>query len=106
MATNRRDIELSPRFLVPPAVIDIRQDNDEDSYAVYTGAEGDIVTPNENAGPVLDYPESSIPQAPSTYRIVEQTVRISADGSTVVDVLLEFPDNLGVYDIDVRVTPA
>lgn len=98
-----KDIELNPRFLVPPAVIDVRQENDADSYLVYENT-GDVVQAID--GPILEYSNAPIPNAPSSYSIVSQTVRIAADGSTRVDVLLDFPDTNGVYNIDVRVTPA
>lgn len=99
---NDRYIELDPRFLVPPGVIDVRQENKEDSYNVYNP--DDVVLPGD--GPVLEYSGSTIPSAPSRYTIVSQTVRTAADGRVVVDVLLDFPDNMGGVDIDVRVTPA
>lgn len=95
-----RDIELDPRFLVPPGVIDVRQDSA--SNPLYENSQ-DFVEAAD--GPVLEFSDDLIPIAPNTFSIVSQTIRIGADGSTRVDVLLEFPDNPGVYDIDVRVTP-
>lgn len=100
---ERRNLELDPRFLVPPAVIDVRQDNETNAYAVYSNAQTVVEAVD---GPILEFPNSSIPNAPSSYTIVSQTPRVGSDGSTVVDVLLEFPDSMGVYDIDVRLTPA
>lgn len=100
---ERRDIELDPRFLVPPAVIDVRQDNETNSYDVYDNPQTVVEAVD---GPILQFPNSPIPNAPSSYTIVSQTTRIGADGSTVVDVLLQFPDSVGVYDVDVRLTPA
>lgn len=97
-----RDIELDPRFLVPPGVIDVRQENKDDSYQAYSPE--DVVLPGD--GPVLEFSNSTVPRAPSRYTIVSQNVRNAADGRTVVDVLLDFPDNMGEVDIDVRVTPA
>lgn len=97
-----RDIELDPRFLVPPGVIDVRQENRDDSYNTYSPE--DVVLPGD--GPVLEFSNSTVPSAPSTYTIVSQTVRTGSDGRAVVDVLLDFPDNMGGVDIDVRVTPA
>lgn len=99
----RRDIELDPRFFVPVGVVDVRQDNETNSYAGYTNGE-DVVFANE--GPILEYPNSTAPSAPISYTITSQQVRIGADGSTVVDVYVEFPDEIVGYDIDVRVTPA
>lgn len=106
MATTggRRDIELDPRFLVPPGIIDVRQENKEDSYYVYNIDPTEIAAPGD--GPILETPQSPIPNAPSRYTIVSQTVRTGGDGRSVVDLLLEFPDDVGTYDIDVRFTPA
>jgi len=102
MPNDRRDIELDPRFLVPPGVVDIRQENNENSYQVYENSD-DVVDATD--GPVLEFPNSPIPSAPTGYSIVSQTIRIGDDGTTRVDVLLELPDN-GAFDIDVRFTPA
>lgn len=104
MANGRRDIELDPRFLVPPGVIDVRQENREDWAPVYNDSSSDI-TVDPSDGPILEFPSSLTLNAPSTYKIVSQTIRTAADGRTVVDVLLEFPDNQGIFDIDVKVTP-
>lgn len=100
---ERKNVELDPRFLVPPAVIDVRQDNETNAYNAYSDPHI-IVDPSN--GPILEFPNSDIPNAPSSYTIVSQTPRIGSDGNTVVDVLLEFPDDMGVFDVDVRLTPA
>lgn len=99
MATDRqRDIELDPRFYCPPGIIDVRQANKENGEYYYN--------PDDIAveGPVLDYPEAVLPMPPSSYKIVDQRVRIAPDGRAVVDVTVEFPDVQGIYSIDVRVT--
>lgn len=96
-----RDIELDPRFFVPPGVIDVRQENNENTDYIYA-ANPEIIA---DGGPVLERSDSPIPNAPSGYRIVSQKLRTAPDGRVVVDVELEFP-NIGVYGIDVRTTPA
>ena len=98
--TSRREIQIDPRFPVPSNVIDVRQENQEDSYQNYEG--GSVVGPDD--GPVLGAPDAPVPNAPSSYTIVSQTLRTTPDGRTVVDVLLEFPD-MGYVSVDVRVTP-
>ena len=100
--TTRREIELNPRFPVPPTVIDVRHENQEDSYIYYEGDQ-DIIVDVED-GPILETPDSAIPSAPSRFTIVSQTIRIGDDGRATVDVLLEFPDT-GV-NVDAKVTPA
>lgn len=102
MATSsrHREIELDPHFFVPPGMIDVRQENKENMEYVYSDNPEVIA----EEGPVLEFPNSPVPNAPSGYTIVSQTIRTGSDGRTVVDVLLEFPD-IGA-DIDVRVTPA
>lgn len=99
MATNRdRDIEIDPRFFVPPGVVDVRQQNRENGEYYY---DEDTLAVE---GPVLEYPEAVLPMPPSSYEIVDQRVRIAPDGRAVVDVTVEFPDVQGIYSIDVRVT--
>lgn len=100
--TNRTDIELNPVFAVPPHVIDVRQENSDDSYQNYEGS-SDIVGPGD--GPVLGTPDAPVPNAPSRYTIVSQTIRTAPDGRSVVDVLIDFPD-ISDINVDVRVTPA
>ena len=94
-----RDIELNPRFFVPPNVVDVRQENQTDYEYVYATDPGSIAID----GPVLQFPNSPVPNAPSTYTLISQKIRITADGNSVVDVELDFPDT--GMDIDVRVTP-
>lgn len=100
--SRRDDIELNPVFAVPPHVIDVRQENSDDSYQNYDGG-GDIVGPGN--GPVLGAPDAPVPNAPSRYSILSQTLRTAPDGRTVVDVLIDFPD-INDLNVDVRVTPA
>jgi len=98
---RNRDIELDPRLFVPPNVIDVRQENKELYDYVYVNAPEVIA----DEGPTLESPNSPIPNAPTTYSIKSQTIRNTPDGRAVVDLVLEFPD-IGVYSVDVKVTPA
>lgn len=104
MATqsNQQQI-IDAHFYVPKGVVDMRQQDSTDYGYVYTP------DTKANAGgdaPILDKPPSKVPAPPTSYMIVDQHVRTAADGSTVVDVTVEFPDIVGVNSIDVRVTKA
>lgn len=89
-------------FFVPVGGVDVRQQNDTDtensSYLNNTD-----VAQDANA-PILNTPSSSVPMPPASFSIVDQRVRISADGSAVVDVTIAFPDIPGIDHIDVRMT--
>lgn len=99
MATNRdRDIEIDPRFFVPPGVHDIRQENKQNSEYSY-----DYQTQAVD-GPVLEFPDSVVPMPSGNYQIVEQRVRMTTDGRLVVDVIVDFPDVADIYSVEVSVT--
>jgi len=99
MATSRvRDVVIDPRFFVPPGVVDVRHQNNEDAEVLY-----DASTLAQE-GPVLQSPASVIPMPPTSYTIVDQRVRIASDGRAIVDAIVDFPDVDGVISIDVRVT--
>lgn len=91
---------IDSHFFVPVGAVDIRQQNNTDFEFIYTAP--DVAT--DNNAPILDTPTSTVPMPPTSYEIVSQRVRISADGSAVVDVTLQFPDIPGVDHIDVRIT--
>lgn len=97
--TNKQTI-IDSHFFVPKGVVDVRQANDDDYAATYT-ADDTAQDP-----PILDTPTAAVPMPPTSYQIVDQYVRISADGTAVVDVTIEFPDVAGINTIDVRVTKA
>lgn len=92
---------LDNRFYVPPGVIDVRARGEEDGDVYYDNPEDVAVD-----GPVLETPISDVPMPPTSYAIVEQRVRVSTDGHSVVDVMIEFPDVPGIETIDVRITKA
>jgi hypothetical protein len=96
------EIVIDKHFYVPPFVVDVRREGEEDARYDYnpngggTASPGDEGTMNPGTGVVL------VP--PTSYTIVDQTVRIASDGRAVVDVTIEFPDVSGIQSIDVRVT--
>lgn len=97
MATDRdRYIELDRRFVVPPGVVDVRQEYSEDSSYDYD----DNTLATEL---VLSEPDSTLP-VPASFNIVGQVVRIAPDGTSVVDVTIEFQDNDSIADIEMQVT--
>lgn len=97
--TGRRDIVLDGMFPLPPGVIDVRHENLEDSEFVYD------VEDVADTAPVLEVPTDIIPVLPLTaYQIVDQTIRITSDGRSVVDVTFEFPDTPGINSVNVKET--
>jgi hypothetical protein len=97
MATSR-DVVVDPHFFVPSGIIDARNDNLEDGSTYYDASS------LASDGPVLYSTESSIPTPPSDFTVVKQDVRTASDGSSVIDVTIEFPDVIGVTTIDVKVS--
>lgn len=92
---------IDSHFFVPVGAVDIRQQNAEDyQYSAYNPAD----TASDNNQPTLQTPTSAVPAPPTSFSIVSQRVRISAGGTAVVDVTLEFPDIPGIDHLDVRIT--
>lgn len=91
---------IDSHFFVPAGSIDIRQQDNTDSEFIYGAAS----IASDNNQPTLLTPTSTVPMPPTSFEIVSQRVRISADGTAVVDVTLQFPDIPGVDHIDVRIT--
>jgi hypothetical protein len=99
MATaNNKEIILNNNFFVPPGIVDVRQADADEAQTVYTPEDVAV------EGATLDESTDKMPMPPTSFQIVDQHVRISADGRAVVDVTLQFPDVSGVENIDVRVT--
>lgn len=101
MATqqNKQTI-IDSHFFVPQGAVDIRQENLADTEFNYNSG---VVATDGNA-PIISTPTSTVPMPPTSFTIVSQHVRISTDGTTVVDVTLQFPDIPGINSIDVRIT--
>lgn len=89
-------------FFVPVGAVDIRQQNDTDTENSSYITNADVA--QDNNQPTLATPTATVPMPPTSYQIVDQRVRISADGTAVVDVTLEFPDIPGIDHLDVRIT--
>lgn len=99
------DIIIDKRFYAPPFIIDVRQEGEENGEFDYKP--GDVAA----AGPILQNPGNggsggvtNVPMPPTTFKIKSETVRIAADGRSVVDLVLEFPDVQGIERIDVGMT--
>lgn len=101
MATNTvRDIVVDNLFPIPPGMVDMRYENKEDGEFNYIN-EDDIA----DSAPILDAPDSTVPTLPlASFKIVDQTIRITSDGRSVVDVTFEFPDVNGILSVEMRVT--
>lgn len=101
MATQDNPVTIiDSHFFVPVGAVDIRQQNVTDYQYTYTPAD----TADDNNQPILQTPTSAVPAPPTSFSIVSQRVRISADGTAVVDVTLQFPDIPGIDHLDVRIT--
>lgn len=96
MAVIKRDVIIDPRFATPPGVVDVRNQNKEDvsfAYDESTAAdEGSIIDSSEYLVPLI-----------TNFTIVEQMIRMTSDGRSVVDVVIDFPDLDGVSDLNVRI---
>lgn len=97
--SNKQTI-IDQHFFVPTGVVDMRQSDSTDYSYLYDPATTAV------EGPIINKPTARVPMPPTSYSIVDQHVRTSADGTTVVDVTVEFPDIPGVNSIDVRITKA
>lgn len=98
MATaNRRDIVIDQYFSVPSGLVDARYENKSDGEFNYTDDD------QADSFPTLTDPQAIIPTLPLTsFKIVDQTIRISSDGRVVVDVTFEFPDVQGIDSVAIR----
>lgn len=105
MATqNPQNLQLiiDKHFFVPVGAVDVRQQNDTDSENTSYIDNSDVALDDNQ--PTLGTPTATVPMPPTSYSIVDQRVRISADGTAVVDVTIEFPDIPGIDHFDVRIT--
>lgn len=111
------EVVIDPRFFfVPDDVVGVRPattedlipDDPDDDYLSGVDYDADLlndtvgtdIPPDE--GGVVDTPGTL--QTPQTISVVSQTVRITADGTTVVDVVLAVEDIAGATNYEVRVT--
>ena len=104
-------IEIDPSNFLPPGVLNLRYTNTAPPSSSYTLPEDPtLITPSDPSQPPLPPTDGgSKPPAlrpPATCTVVSQTVRVVADGSFVVDLVLDVEDVPGVTNYDVRVTKA
>ena len=100
-------VVIDPNFFLPPNIIDMRhpietdpnqEDGDED-----TGGAGEV-SENDN---VIDVPTGETTSGlypPDNITIVSQEVHVGADGTSVVDVVIDVQDSPGAVSYDVRLT--
>jgi hypothetical protein len=95
---THREIIIDKFFSVPPGVVDVRHANEADGEFNYSSATDVAETPT------LSSPGVQIPMTMSSFSITDQTIRMTSDGRSVVDVTFEFPDLPGVININIRET--
>jgi hypothetical protein len=103
---QRPDTVVDERFFVPPGIIDVRNVDPDDPEA---GGYTDIPSDTSAGSLPVEWVEtgeganSSLPVV-QNISIVGQSVRIAADGTTLVDVIIEVDDFNGIANYDIRVT--
>lgn len=115
MATVNRNTQIDPTFFLPPNVIDLRYEDDEDvnrDDAVDPDSSETVESTPLDSGPEVSPTDDILPEttallpAPDNLTIVSQSVRSPAGGNYVVDVVIEIPDMAGVETFDVQVAKA
>jgi len=111
-------ITVDPNFSIPPNVVDLNYrniDDPADSTTSRSADTGEVVNVTYDE---VDYGEmggdyytyggdtgsTDLLYPPDSVTVVSQTVRISADGRAVVDVVLEIDDTISGVTYDVRLT--
>lgn len=109
---SNQPIEIDPNFFLPPSIVDARYADTttrkpSDSTGGTPGGVGqvDTVVQTPDTPEVSPIPTQTGPVAiPSDITIVSQTVRMSDDGSWVVDVVLDVqPDDGATVNYEARV---
>jgi hypothetical protein len=105
------EVVLNPAFFLPPDVIDVRvadtsdpSQEDEVTYDDVVDVDDILVEDTPNVSIDDDGEGGEILPTPQWMTIIEQQVRISTDGTAVVDVIIELEDVTGATEYDVRVT--
>jgi hypothetical protein len=114
---NAPAIVLDPNFFLPPNVVDMRYRTaeEENDSAVGRSDSGEIVNVEYDDSGFSELQEgvdendendsvSSFLSPPDYANVVSQTVRVTADGKFVVDVILDVEDVPGAVQYDVRIT--
>lgn len=86
-------VELDRRFPIPKNVVDVRLDDRE-----FYDQEEALPLPAEDSAP-----RGEILVVPTEFQIVSQRVRYLDDGTSVVDVIIDFPGSIDGQEFDVRV---
>jgi hypothetical protein len=94
------DIVVDRRFFVPDGIIDVRYSEDQPSSA---GLYDDTPLTDTTAGGTIIIADGKL-QPPSEVSIVSQTVRVTADGSLAIDVVLEVTGNTITTTYETRLT--
>lgn len=94
-------ITIDPNFLLPPGLIDVTQRDVETEELEYDGEE--VTESNEE---VVDagYVDPDHLETTQTFLVVNETVRVLPDGSSVVDLIVELDDIPGITNYEARVT--
>lgn len=107
--------QIDPNFSLPPGVIDVGYrditepgDNGTERSAT-TGEVVDVSYDEATSPSEYFYPEDSNGTSvllfpPDTVTVLSQQTRITSDGKTVVDVVLELPDAGNGLTYDIRLT--
>lgn len=107
---NRNQTEVTTidkLFYAPPFIVDVRQEGENDGLDDYSQNDLSGSTPDNPQAPQLPGSGANPTVVPPTgYKVISQTVRIGPDGNSVVDLVLEFPDQNGVQSVDVGYTVA
>lgn len=84
MATSN-EVQVDPRWYVPENIVDVRRSNSYDEYDYTNYVDTPFAPDPFTPGGTLSTPIVTI-------QVVSQIVRTAPDGTNVVDVILELPD--------------
>jgi len=115
--SSTKSIIVDPNFSIPPNVVDLEYRNIDEpgdsatSRSEETGevvnVDYDVVTYGETGGDASEEENTGTVDTifpPDSITVVSQTVRVGADGRTVVDVVLEIDSGIAGITYDVRLT--
>lgn len=96
---------IDPRLDVPRGIAGIiYSDPDRDIDFFQTDNADDLIQSDDIIdGPIPSEPDTDL-RAPSSFSVIEQKVRISPGGQTVVDVIIEIEDVEAIKDYETRIT--
>lgn len=113
--TSNNGIIVDKNFNIPPGVIDmyyggewgITDDFSEPGGSSEASSDDTIVPVDYDLGEIdIDYSQDNISglYPPTMVTVISQTIRMDGAGNSVVDVVIEVPDNSGADQIGVRLT--